>query len=99
MHFCEQCSFEWEERSPQRTTRAQESPTVAFEAILHRRQIIYMENASKNRQGGLNQLKLENKSAPVFASLAAGIRCHVQVLDLYLSKLPPVATEKDFLYW
>ncbi len=60
---------------------------------------MYTENASKNRQGGLNQLKLENKSVPVFATPAAGIRCHVRVLDLYLSKLPPVATEKDFFYW
>ena len=45
---------------------------------------IYTENASKNRQGGLAQLRMENKRY----SVDAGKRCHVHILDMYIKKLP-----------
>ena len=60
---------------------------------------VYTENASKNRQGGLKQLRIENKSVPILATPEAGNRCHVQILDLYLSKLPLIAKDKDLFYW
>ena len=59
---------------------------------------VYTENAS-NRSGGLRQLRVENKVVPVFATPTAGNRCHVRILDLYMSKLPLVAKVKDFFYW
>ena len=60
---------------------------------------VYTENASKNRQGGLKQLRVENKSVPILATPEADNRCHVHILDLYLSKLPPIAKDKDLFYW
>ena len=59
---------------------------------------IYTENGSKNRSGGFNELRLQNKTVPIFRSSEAGDRCHVSILDKYLSKLPPAAFEKDVFY-
>ena len=57
---------------------------------------VYVETGSKNRSGGLKELNVENKVVPVYASPAAGERCLVYLLDLYLQKLPPIAFEKDW---
>ncbi len=59
---------------------------------------VYTESASKNRQGGLRQLKVENKVVPILATSLGGHQCHVQILDRYISKLPPAAVEKDYFY-
>ena len=60
---------------------------------------IYTENSSKNQQGGFAQLRIENKTVPIYYSNAsAGERCQVQVLDTYLSNLPEEVKEKDFFY-
>ncbi len=59
---------------------------------------IYTENTSKNRAGGLAQLRLEHKQVPVYASSSDGERCHVRLLDLYLSKIPASAKERDVFY-
>ena len=49
---------------------------------------IYVENISKNRGGGLGQLTLEHKKVPICASPSSGERCHVALLDKYISLLP-----------
>ena len=49
---------------------------------------IYDENGSKNRTGGFFDLKIDNKIVPIYHNAIAGDRCHVKLLDLYLSKLP-----------
>ncbi len=36
---------------------------------------------------------------PIYASASVGDRCLVRLLDLYLSKLPSIAFERDILYW
>ena len=59
---------------------------------------IYTENASKNRQGGLGQLNLRNKTVEICDSRDAGDRCHCKMLDLYISKLPAEAKSKDLFY-
>ena len=59
---------------------------------------LYTENASKNRPGGVGQLKLQHKSVSIVANPTVGNRCHVAVLDKYLSKLPPEAITKDIFY-
>ena len=59
---------------------------------------IYTENVSKNRAGGLAQLKLENKSVRIVRNPDAGNRCHCKLMDLYLSKLPTTARENDIFY-
>ena len=59
---------------------------------------IYTENVSKNRNGSFKQLHVKNKIVPVSACPAAGERCPVYILDLYVSKLPPQAFEKDLFY-
>ena len=59
---------------------------------------IYKENASKNRQGGIAQMRLEHKSVTIVANPVVGERCHVFLLDTYISKMPPAAVEKDIFY-
>ncbi|XP_011403268.1 PREDICTED: uncharacterized protein KIAA1958-like [Amphimedon queenslandica] len=59
---------------------------------------IYTENSSKNRKGGLRELRLEHKAVPVMADPEAGVRCHVYLLDLYIRKLPSEANMKDLFY-
>ena len=58
----------------------------------------YTENGSKNRTGGFYQLGIDNKSVPIFKNVHAGERCLVSLLDLYLSKLPQAAIDKDIFY-
>lgn len=58
----------------------------------------YTENASKNRSGGLAQLHIKNKSVEIHENPEAGNRCHCRLLDLYISKLPTEAVEKDLFY-
>ena len=59
---------------------------------------IYTENASKNQSGGFAQLSVEHKVVPVYASTAGPERCHIQILDLYLSKLPTEAIQANNFY-
>ena len=57
---------------------------------------VYTEYGSKNRSGGLKQLKIENKVVRQFES--PGERCHVTFLDTYMLKVPKSALEKDNFY-
>ena len=59
---------------------------------------VYTENGSKNRSGGLWQMRVENKVTPIIAKPELGVRCHVSLLDKYVSKLPPKAHEIDCFY-
>ena len=59
---------------------------------------IYRENASKNRQGGIIQMRLEHKSVTIVANPPVGERCHVFLLDTYIGKLPQRAIENDVFY-
>ena len=58
----------------------------------------FIEHGSKNRSGGLQQLKIDNKCVPCYAVPDESPRCLVYLLDLYLEKLPLAAFEKDILY-
>ena len=49
--------------------------------------------------GGLKELNVDNKVVQIYACPAAGERCLVYLLDLYLSKPPSIAFEKDVFYW
>ena len=44
-------------------------------------------------------MNVDNKVMPICACPAAGERWLVYLFDLYLSKLPSIAFEKDVLYW
>ena len=59
---------------------------------------VYMENASKNRQGGLAQVRLKNKCVEIRANEDAEERCYCSLLDMYISKLPNEAKSKDLFY-
>ena len=59
---------------------------------------IYTENATKNRAGGLAQLYIKNKTVEIHRNPEAGDRCHCSLLDLYISKMPREAKEKDLFY-
>jgi hypothetical protein len=59
---------------------------------------VYHENVSKNRNGSFKQLHVRSKVVPVYSCPEAGKRCPVYLLDLYISKLPEEAKEKDQLY-
>ena len=54
----------------------------------------YTENGSKNHSGGSND-KSRNKEVVITADPELGKRCHVYLLDLYLSKLP---NRVDYFY-
>ena len=56
---------------------------------------MYKEYASKNRLGGVVQLKMNHKSVTIVANPAAGHHCHIFLLDKYISKLPLDAVKKD----
>lgn len=43
-------------------------------------------------------MRVENKVVPSYAVPEAGERCHVALLDLYFSKVPPDALQKDNFY-
>ena len=58
----------------------------------------YTEFGSKNRPGGKKQLNLTNKTVRYYAQPALGNKCHVLLLRLYISKLPPTAIEHDNFY-
>ena len=58
----------------------------------------YVEHGSKNRNGGVAQLRQENKCVPCYSIPEKAPRCLVFLLDLYLSKLPKYAFEHDILY-
>ena len=47
---------------------------------------------------GFAQLSVKHKVVPVYASTAGPERCHVRILDLYISKLPTQAVEPDNFY-
>ena len=59
---------------------------------------IYTENSSKNRQGGISQLKLKNKCVEIVENKEAGDHCHCKLLDAYINKLPEEAKTKDLFY-
>ena len=59
---------------------------------------MYYENVSKNRNGSFKQLRVKNKTVPLYPISEAGIRCPVHILDTYISKLPQEAKEKDLFY-
>jgi hypothetical protein len=59
---------------------------------------VYTENASKNRAGGVAQLRVKNKRVQICENPEAGDRCHCKILDLYISRLPAEAKEKDIFY-
>ena len=58
----------------------------------------YTENSSKNREGGISQLKLKNKCVEIVENKEAGDRCHCKLLDAYINKLPEEAKAKDLFY-
>lgn len=59
----------------------------------------YHEFGSKKPPGGRHQLNLHNKVVTHYARPDLGERCHIQLLKLYLSKLPKVALDRDIFYW
>ena len=59
---------------------------------------VYTELASKNRSGSLAQLRVKNESVTIYSVSEAGDMFHVSVLDLYFSKLPKEAIERDVFY-
>lgn len=57
----------------------------------------YTEYVSKNRSGGLKQIKQGNKTVHQYESEDIN-KCHVLLLDKYFSKLPEEAKRKDVFY-
>ena len=56
-----------------------------------------VENSSKNKIGRFSQRYVPNKTVPIYANLKDKQLCHVQVLDVYISKLPKDAIARIFL--
>ena len=62
------------------------------------RYVQYTEHGSKNHPGGSHQLNENNKVVTQFAKPELGDKCHVFLLELYLSKLPNSAFQGDVFY-
>ena len=60
--------------------------------------LIYTEHGSKNRQGLVHQVQLENKVVTHYADLAIGEWCFVHLFELYSSLLPEESKCKDVFY-
>ena len=41
---------------------------------------VYTENSSKNRSGGMAQMRVAHKVVPIYSTPEAGVRCHVNIL-------------------
>ena len=50
--------------------------------------LLYVEDASKNHQGGLKGRKVSSKQVKNFENVENPYRCFVRLFQLYLSKLP-----------
>ena len=59
---------------------------------------VYYEHGSKNRNGGFYQLNVENKSVDIHKNPDDPKRCLVALLDLYFTKVPKAAKDKDLFY-
>ena len=58
----------------------------------------YKEFGSKNRQGGIRSLNLQNKVVQQYENGTNPQKCHVKILDKYLSLLPEGAKDNDVFY-
>ena len=61
-------------------------------------QYVYHENVSKNHNGSFKKIHIKKKVVPIYACPEVGERCPVNILDKYISKLPPYAFEHDTFY-
>ena len=61
--------------------------------------VISTEHRLKNRPGGTHQLNLDSKEVVHYSCAAAGERCYVPLLQLYISELPAPAIENDILFY
>ena len=61
-------------------------------------QYVYHENVSKNHNGSFKKIHVKKKVVLIYACPEVGDRCPVDVLDKYMSKLPPFALEHDLFY-
>ena len=59
---------------------------------------IFIWNLDESRQGGFNNLHLENKVVRQYQNLFGSGPCHVQILDAYFANLPLQAKERDVFY-
>ena len=60
---------------------------------------VYYENGSKNHKGTFSGRSIGNKVVKSVTVPEAGERCHVHLLDLYISKLPPDAHKAGAFYF
>ena len=60
------------------------------------RYLLYVEDSSKNHQGGLKQRKVIPKRVKHFANTENPGRCFVRIFELYLSRLPKDAPNNSF---
>ena len=59
-------------------------------------QYLYTENRSKNHSGRLSERSVASKRVPIVSTYEqVGERCHVYLLDTYISKMPK---ELDYFY-
>ena len=60
--------------------------------------VTYTENGSKNRQGLVHQVHLENKVVTQYANPLLGERHFVHLFELYVSLPPQEEKHKDLFY-
>ena len=60
--------------------------------------VVHQEHSSKNHQGLLHQVHLDNKIVTHYADESLGERCFVKLFEQYILKIPDAAKEKDLFY-
>ena len=77
-----------------------------FERLGDPDRYLYHENCSKNRSGTFRQLHVDSKVVPIYCTCnretsALDERCHIHLVDLYISKIPEkMRTEQGlFLFY
>ena len=69
-----------------------------FQRLRNPDRYVYTENGSKNRSGGIADFRVPNKVVTIQMNMHNPERCHVRILDAYISRVPESARQSDAFY-
>ena len=69
-----------------------------FQRLVNPDRYVYTENGSKNRSGGIADFRVPNKVVTIHMNRHSPDRCHVRILDAYISRVPDLARQFDAFY-
>jgi hypothetical protein len=69
-----------------------------FQRLQNPDRYVYTENGSKNRSGGIADFQVPNNVVTIQMNMHNPERCHVRILDAYISRVPESARQSDAFY-